>query len=100
VAAIADAWGSRPLADAAAALRHRQGGATEEPWHPLTGRELEVATLLADGLTNAAIAERLGVSPRTVSAHVEHILAKLGVGRRVEVAAWVVTMRAGRGGGQ
>jgi DNA-binding NarL/FixJ family response regulator len=33
------------------------------------------------------------VSPKTVSAHVEHILAKLGVSRRAEIAAWVATIR-------
>ena len=73
-------------ADAAADRRRRAGG---EPWAPLTAREFEVARSVADGLTNAAIAADLGVSPRTVSAHVEHILAKLGVGRRAEIAAWV-----------
>jgi ATP/maltotriose-dependent transcriptional regulator MalT len=44
----------------------------------------------------AELAERLHVAPRTASAHVEHILAKLGVGRRAEVAAWVATIRARR----
>ena len=64
-------------------------GAELEPWHPLTVREYEVARKIAEGLTNAAIAEELFVSPKTVSAHVEHILAKLGASRRAEVAAWV-----------
>jgi DNA-binding CsgD family transcriptional regulator len=39
----------------------------------------------------------LGISPRTVSAHIEHILAKLGVGRRAEVAAWVASRRSSAG---
>jgi non-specific serine/threonine protein kinase len=56
---------------------------------PLTVREYEVAELIADGLTNAQIAASLGVALRTVSAHVEHILAKLAASRRAEVAAWV-----------
>jgi DNA-binding CsgD family transcriptional regulator len=64
----------------------------EGPWHPLTAREFEVARLIAQGLTNAGIAEELFVSPKTVSAHVEHILAKLGVGRRAEIAAWTATI--------
>lgn len=59
-------------------------------WYPLTIREFEVARHIANGLTNAQIAEQLGVSPKTISAHVEHILAKLGVGRRTEIAGWVV----------
>jgi predicted ATPase/DNA-binding CsgD family transcriptional regulator len=59
-----------------------------QPWYPLSAREYAVATLVADGLTNREIAARLVLSPKTVSAHVEHILAKLGAGRRAEIAAW------------
>jgi hypothetical protein len=55
---------------------------------------LEVVRHIARGETNAQIAVELGVSPRTVTAHVEHILAKLGAGRRAEIAAWVAS-RAG-----
>jgi non-specific serine/threonine protein kinase len=47
---------------------------------------------VAEGLTNGAIGEQLGLSPRTVGAHVEHILAKLGFTRRAEIAAWVAGM--------
>jgi DNA-binding CsgD family transcriptional regulator len=67
-------------------------GSLDEPWYPLSLREFEVARLVAQGLTNAAIAEDLFVAPKTVSAHVEHILAKLGVGRRAEIAAWAATV--------
>jgi DNA-binding CsgD family transcriptional regulator len=63
-----------------------------EPWAPLTAREFEVARLVADGLTNPAIATALDVAPKTVSAHIEHILAKLGVGRRAEIAAWAASI--------
>ena len=49
---------------------------------------------MAEGMTNAEIAEELGLSPKTVSAHLEHILAKLGAMRRAEVATWVSTIRA------
>ena len=103
VASTAEQLGSGPLAVAATAHRRRSGstgGADAEAWSPLTTRELEVAALLAEGLTNAAIADRLGVSPKTVSAHVEHILAKLGVGRRAEVAAWFATVRAQASSGE
>jgi predicted ATPase/DNA-binding CsgD family transcriptional regulator len=55
-------------------------------WDLLTAREREVAGLVALGLTNKEIAARLGVSRRTVDAHLEHILDKLGYGSRVEVA--------------
>lgn len=55
----------------------------------LTGRELEVARLVADGLTNQAIASRLSVAPRTAEAHVENIRRKLSVRSRAQIAAWV-----------
>ena len=71
------------------ASRH---GSFDEPWRPLTSREFEVARLIADGLTNAEIAAMLTIAPKTASAHVEHILAKLGVARRVEIATWVTTI--------
>ncbi|HSS94424.1 MAG TPA: LuxR C-terminal-related transcriptional regulator [Candidatus Dormibacteraeota bacterium] len=56
----------------------------------LSRRELEVAQLVADGLTNREIAARLFVSERTVDGHLEHIREKLGVNSRAQVAAWVV----------
>lgn len=52
----------------------------------LTKRERQVAQLLAEGLTNPEIAERLVITPHTVGTHVVHIFAKLGVTRRWELA--------------
>jgi DNA-binding NarL/FixJ family response regulator len=72
-------------------IAHRHGS-FDEPWRPLTTREFEVARLIADGLTNAEIAGELLIAPKTASAHVEHILAKLGVARRAEIATWVATV--------
>jgi DNA-binding CsgD family transcriptional regulator len=54
----------------------------------LTRRELEVAALVARGLTNRQVAEQLMVATRTIETHLEHIFAKLGVQTRAEVAAW------------
>lgn len=56
---------------------------------PLTEREWQVARLVADGLANRQIAGRLAISPRTVDAHVAHILEKLAFSNRAQVASWV-----------
>jgi DNA-binding CsgD family transcriptional regulator len=56
-------------------------------WEALTPTELRVAFLVADGLSNPAIAAELFSSRRTVQTHVSHILAKLGARSRVEVAS-------------
>jgi DNA-binding CsgD family transcriptional regulator len=64
------------------------------PWHPLTAREFSVANLVSTGKTNREIADELFLSPKTVSAHVEHILTKLGAGRRTEIAAWAARVDA------
>ncbi|MBV8998145.1 MAG: helix-turn-helix transcriptional regulator [Solirubrobacterales bacterium] len=50
-------------------------------------REEEIADLVAAGLTNAQVAQRLQLSPRTVENHVAHALAKLGARNRTELAA-------------
>ncbi|HEY6958964.1 MAG TPA: alpha/beta fold hydrolase [Candidatus Limnocylindria bacterium] len=55
---------------------------------PLTPREVEVASLVADGLTNAEIALRLDVAPKTVDAHVEHIRNKLAMRSRTQIGVW------------
>ena len=56
----------------------------------LSRRELEVARLVAQGLTNRAIADKLFISDRTVDGHLERVREKLGVSTRAQVAAWVV----------
>lgn len=55
--------------------------------HGLTQRELEILTLLVDGSSNEEIAGRLWISPRTVRAHVEHVLVKLDVPTRAAAAS-------------
>jgi DNA-binding NarL/FixJ family response regulator len=56
----------------------------------LTKRELEVLSLLVDGLGQAEIAEKLFLSPKTVGKHIEHILGKLGVHNRAQAVALAV----------
>jgi len=71
-------------------------GFLEEPARQgalLTARELEVAELVAEGLTNHAISRRLSVAPRTAEAHVENIRRKLQVHSRAQIAAWVTERR-------
>ena len=58
---------------------------------PLTARELEVAALLTDGLTNREIAGRLYISIRTVTSHLDHIYTKLGLSSRSDLADWFRT---------
>ena len=63
-------------------------------WGALTDTEQTVAALLAEGLSNPDIADRMFISRRTVQFHVSNILAKLGLSSRVELAT-LVTRRAG-----
>lgn len=72
----------------AAAPPSRAGAARGLP--PLTPRELEVAVLLARGLTNRRIAAELVISESTAEVHVKRILSKLGFNSRSQVAVWAV----------
>jgi predicted ATPase/DNA-binding CsgD family transcriptional regulator len=69
--------------------QRRQGSGTG-----LTRRELEIAELVAEGLTNKEIASRLTIARRTAEGHVENILAKFGFTSRAQIAAWVAERRA------
>lgn len=107
---LAEAWRRRPRDDGSAAfLWHDADGAlwrvlvvrpgggalergtllvTASPTEvPLSLRELQVLTALAEGGSNPVIAERLAIGRRTVATHVEHVLAKLGVASRAQAAA-------------
>ncbi|MGW9039453.1 response regulator transcription factor, partial [Streptomyces sp. NPDC055721] len=64
----------------------------------LTPREREISVLVAEGLTNQAVADRLCLSPRTVESHVARVYRKTGVETRAGLASLVV--RTGVGGGQ
>ena len=63
--------------------RHRRA---DSGWDSLTDTEVKIAGLVADGLSNPEIAARLMLSRRTVSTHVSHILKKLGVASRTDIA--------------
>ena len=100
VRSAANEVGAQPLLDAADAVAGRlDRHDAPQPWSPLTLRELEVATLVARGLTNREIAEELRFSVRTAGSHLEHISAKLGTSRRTEIAAWVTALDLGDGSG-
>ncbi|MHB8612690.1 MAG: ATP-binding protein [Candidatus Dormibacteraceae bacterium] len=66
----------------------RFGGSTG--YAPLSKREVEVASLVAEGLTNRQISDRLHLSTRTAENHVENICNKLGFTSRAQIAAWAV----------
>jgi DNA-binding CsgD family transcriptional regulator len=64
----------------------------------LTRRESEIAALVAEGLTNREIAERLVMAQRTAEAHVAHILGKLSFTSRTQLAAWTAAQQQGTPG--
>jgi non-specific serine/threonine protein kinase len=57
----------------------------------LSRRELEVADLVANGMSDREIAAQLVIAQRTAESHVQHILTKLGFKSRSQIAAWAVT---------
>ncbi|MEX0790639.1 MAG: helix-turn-helix transcriptional regulator, partial [Actinomycetota bacterium] len=67
------------------------GGAEPRGWEKLSSRERDVAPLVAGGLSNRDIGERLFISERTVESHVASILKKLGFHSRAQIAAWAST---------
>ena len=77
-----------------ASASHKSTGALPS----LTRREAQIAELVSQGLSNREIAADLVISPRTAEVHVLNILTKLGFKSRAQVAAWVVSERARRGG--
>jgi ATP/maltotriose-dependent transcriptional regulator MalT len=72
--------------DLGLARSHFPAATSTEARSPLTPREQEVFELLATGLSNAEIAERLFISPSTAKVHVQHVLKKLGVKTRLQAA--------------
>ena len=88
VAVGENAWSREELRRVTGALATPRLAADIEV--PLTRRESEVLEQLAHGLTNKEIALALGISYETVKEHVQHILRKVGVNDRTQVAVWAV----------
>jgi ATP/maltotriose-dependent transcriptional regulator MalT len=94
-----EALGALRDADAAAALMRSLGAksrAGPRASELLTRREKEVLRLLADGLSNRELAERLFISPKTAEHHVSRIYSKLGVSTRAEAAAYAARHLGGK----
>ncbi len=89
----ADAWAGRVRAQLRLLGAHPGArGPRDRPesgWLSLTETERAVSLLVAEGLTNGAVAKRLYVSPHTVNTHLRHVFAKLGVSNRVALAGVV-----------
>jgi DNA-binding CsgD family transcriptional regulator len=83
-------WDGRRVRSHLRELGVRRRLVTAEPethgWTALTTSELDVARLVAEGLTNREVAERLFISPHTVNSHLRHMFTKLGINSRVELA--------------
>jgi DNA-binding NarL/FixJ family response regulator len=79
---------SRVAPDPQARSMSRPDTTWPESAEPLTEREREVAALLAQGMSNREIAATLVISESTAEVHVKHILNKLGLRSRSQVAAW------------
>jgi DNA-binding CsgD family transcriptional regulator/tetratricopeptide (TPR) repeat protein len=87
---LAATWDARRVRGRLRALGVRRRLTTAEPethgWAALTTSERTVARLVAEGLTNREVADRLFVSPHTVNSHLRHVFTKLGINSRVELA--------------
>ena len=90
VASIRRIAGGESLLDPSAMQRvvERLRHPDEDALEGLTGQERKILLLVTEGLTNRAIAERLYLSEKTVKNYVSHLLAKLGMARRTEIAAY------------
>jgi len=84
----AAARGEAPLAPRAARVVLSNRGRAGQAEEPLTPREEEVLALVGEGLANKQIARRLGISEKTVKAHLTSVFQRIGVQSRTEAALW------------
>lgn len=89
IKAVAD---GRVLLDERTVTRRRADHG--DPTADLTPSERKVLNLIGDGMSNREIGEALGVAEKTVKNHITSLLAKMGLQRRTQVAAWVAGQRA------
>ncbi len=89
IKAVAD---GRVLLDERTLTRRRAD--VDDPTADLTPSERKVLELIGDGLSNREIGDKLGVAEKTVKNHITSLLAKMGMQRRTQVAAWVAGQRA------
>ena len=82
----------RVLLDERTVTRKRKD--TEDPTEDLTPSELRVVGLIGEGLSNREIAERLSIAEKTVKNHITSLLAKMGLQRRTQVAAWAASKKS------
>ncbi len=87
---------SPQIAHQMVALLGRESGPLIDPVEPITDRERDVLGLLAQGLSNKDMAQKLYLSVRTVEGHLASIYAKLGVGSRIEAVLWALRSQAAR----
>lgn len=89
---IKDVAAGRVLLDERTVTRRRANHG--DPTADLTPSERRVLELIGDGISNREIGDRLGVAEKTVKNHITSLLAKMGIQRRTQVAAWVAGQRA------
>lgn len=101
--AVRDVAAGKSLLDPAAArrvverLRTGDGRRAADRLASLTGQERRILDLIGEGLTNRAIGDELNLAEKTIKNYVSQLLAKLGMKRRTQAAAYVARIRAGRG---
>jgi len=87
-----------PAVTARVLERLRNPPPEDDPLSDLTGQERKILALISEGLTNRQIAEQMYLAEKTVKNYVSHLLAKLGMSRRSEAAAYAARLAERRRG--